>query len=83
MRFMQITGPGVYMPGEMKILSSDDGVNFKELGVVKNDIPDTESKLTFKRFELKLKTPVQTRFLRIIAPNTKKGYLFTDEIIVY
>ncbi|ODM55775.1 glycoside hydrolase family 20 protein [Elizabethkingia meningoseptica] len=83
MRFMQITGPGVYMPGEMKILSSDDGVNFKELGVVKNDIPDTESKLTFKRFELKLKTPVQTHFLRIIAPNTKKGYLFTDEIIVY
>lgn len=83
MRFMQITGPGVYMPGEMKILSSDDGVNFKELGVVKNDIPVTESKLTFKRFELKLKTPVQTRFLRIIAPNTKKGYLFTDEIIVY
>ncbi|OPC17465.1 beta-N-acetylhexosaminidase [Elizabethkingia meningoseptica] len=83
MRFMQITGPGVYMPGEMKILSSDDGVNFKELGVVKNDIPDTESKLTFKRFELKLKTPVQTHFLRIIARNTKKGYLFTDEIIVY
>ena len=83
MRFMQITGPGVYMPGEVKILYSDDGVNFKELGVVKNDIPDTESKLTFKRFELKLKTPVQTRFLRIIAPNTKKGYLFTDEIIVY
>ncbi|WP_087138253.1 family 20 glycosylhydrolase [Elizabethkingia meningoseptica] len=83
MCFMQITGPGVYMPGEMKILSSDDGVNFKELGVVKNDIPDTESKLTFKRFELKLKTPVQTHFLRIIAPNTKKGYLFTDEIIVY
>ncbi|WP_407481423.1 family 20 glycosylhydrolase [Elizabethkingia meningoseptica] len=83
MRFMQITGPGVYMPGEMKIFSSDDGVSFKELGVVKNDIPDTESKLTFKRFELKLKTPVQIRFLRIIAPNIKKGYLFTDEIIVY
>lgn len=83
MRFMQIIGPGVYMPGEMKVLVSDDGVAYKEIGVVKNDIPGTESKLTFKRFELKLKTPVQARYLKIITPNTKKGYLFTDEIIVY
>lgn len=83
MRFMQIIGPGVYMPGEMKVLVSDDGVGYKEIGIVKNDIPDTESKLTFKRFELKLKTPIQARYLKIIASNTKKGYLFTDEIIVY
>ncbi|MDV2449370.1 beta-N-acetylhexosaminidase [Elizabethkingia anophelis] len=83
MRFMQIIGPGVYMPGEMKVLVSDNGVAYKEIGIVKNDIPETESKLTFKRFELKLKTLVQTRYLKIIAPNTKKGYLFTDEIIVY
>ena len=83
MRFMQIIGPGVYMPGEMKVLVSDDGVAYKEIGIVKNDIPETESKLTFKRFELKLKTSVQARYLKIIAPNTKKGYLFTDEIIIY
>ena len=83
MRFMQIIGPGVYMPGEMKVLVSDDGVAYKEIGIVKNDIPETESKLTFKRFELKLKTPIQARYLKIIAPNIKKGYLFTDEIIVY
>jgi hexosaminidase len=35
MRFMQIIGPGVYMPGEMKVLVSDDGVAYKEIGIVK------------------------------------------------
>lgn len=38
MRFMQIIGPGVFMPGEMKVLVSDDGVGYKEIGIVKNDI---------------------------------------------
>ena len=71
------------MPGEMKVLVSDDGVGYKEIGIVKNDIPDTESKLTFKRFELKLKTPIQGKVSENYSSNTKKGYLFTDEIIVY
>ncbi len=83
MRFMQITGPGVYMPGEMKVLASDDGKNFTEIGIVKNDVPDTESKLTFKRFELQLEKPIEARYIKILAPNVKRGYLFTDEIMVY
>ena len=78
---------GVYMPGEMKVLVSDDGVAYKEIGLVKNDIPETESKLTFKRFELKLKTPVQARYLKIIALIQRKGIclqmklLFTNTYI--
>jgi hexosaminidase len=46
-------------------------------------ISDKEPKLTFKRFELKLDKAQQARYIKIKASNPKKGYLFTDEIIVY
>lgn len=83
MNFMQITGPGVYMPGEMRVFISDDNKDFEEIGVVKNDIPASQSRLTFKRFELKLDQPKNARYLRITTTNPGRGYLFTDEIIVY
>ncbi|QIH31990.1 family 20 glycosylhydrolase [Sphingobacterium sp. DR205] len=83
MNFMQMIGPGVYMPGEMEVLVSDNGRTFRSIGTVKNDVSDKESKLTFKRFELKLNKAQQARYIKIKASNPKKGYLFTDEIIVY
>lgn len=83
MNFMQMIGPGVYMPGEMEVLLSDNGRTFRKVGTVPNDISDKESKLTFKRFELKLAKAQQARYIKIKASNPKKGYLFTDEIIVY
>ncbi len=83
MNFMQMIGPGVYMPGEVEVLLSKDGVNYKSVGKVLNDISDTEPKLTFKRFEVKLDNPQTARFIQVKASNPKKGYLFTDEIIVY
>ncbi|MNI86462.1 F5/8 type C domain protein [compost metagenome] len=83
MNFMQMIGPGVYMPGEMEVLVSDNGRTFRSIGTVKNDVSDNESKLTFKRFELKLDKVQQARYIKVKASNPKKGYLFTDEIIVY
>ncbi|MNM81840.1 Beta-N-acetylhexosaminidase [compost metagenome] len=83
MNFMQMIGPGVYMPGEMEVLLSDNGRSYRKVGTVVNDISDKESKLTFKRFELKLDKAQQARYIKIKASNPKKGYLFTDEIIVY
>ena len=83
MNFMQMIGPGVYMPGELEVLLSDDGKVFKSAGIVINDISDQEAKLTFKRFELKLDSPQRARYIQVKASNPKRGYLFTDEIIVY
>lgn len=83
MRFMQLTGPGIYMPGEMEVLVSDNGRTFRKIGSVSNDISDQESKLTIKRFDLKLDKPQQARYIKIKASNPNKGFLFTDEIIVY
>ncbi|MDM1295101.1 family 20 glycosylhydrolase [Sphingobacterium sp. N143] len=83
MNFMQMIGPGVYMPGEMEVLLSDNGRTFRKVGTVVNDISDQDPKLIFKRFELKLNKVQQARYIKIKASNPKKGYLFTDEIIVY
>lgn len=83
MNFMQMIGPGVYMPGEMQVLLSEDGKQFQSVGAVLNDISDKESKLIIKRFELKLDKPLPARFVQVKATNPKRGYLFTDEIVVY
>lgn len=83
MNFMQITGPGVYMPGEMRVFISDDNKDYKEVGVAKNDVPPSESTLTFKRFEVALEQPEKARYVRIKTTNPGGGYVFTDEIIVY
>lgn len=83
MNFMQLTSPGIYMPGEVEVLFSTDGINYQTVGTVKNDVSDKESQLTFKRFELKLDQPISTRYIQVKATNPKRGYLFTDEIIVY
>lgn len=83
MNFMQMTGPGVYMPGQLEVFISDDGKAFRRLGAVDNDISDQDPKLTFKRFEVKTDTPVNARFVQVKASNPKRGYLFTDEIIIY
>lgn len=83
MNFMQTIGPGVYMPGEMEVLLSGDGRRYQPVGKVMNDVSPKEARLTFKRFELSLDQPVNARYIRVKASNPGKGYLFTDEIMVY
>jgi len=83
MNFMQMTGPGVYMPTEFKVFLSDNGQNFREVGVIKNTVPDDDPKLIIKRFDLKLAKSQPARYVKVIATNTKGGFLFADEIIVY
>ena len=80
--FMQLTGPGVYMPGSVEVSVSDDGQTFRPVQKVENDVPVSQARLTFKEFKFDLKQE-KARYVRVYAPNTQKGFLFTDEIIVY
>ncbi len=79
--FMQLTGPGVYMPPYVEVLLSADGQHFAPAQKVENDIPASHSRLAFKDFIFDLKGQ-KARYVRVKAP-TQKGFLFTDEIIVY
>ncbi|WP_143306745.1 glycoside hydrolase family 20 protein [Chitinophaga vietnamensis] len=80
--FMQLTGPGVYMPAFVEVLVSDDGTHFKKVQQVDNDIPVTDAALSFKDFKFRL-SGYKARYIRVHAKNAQKGFLFADEIIVY
>ena len=67
----------------MQVLLSSDGKNFQLACAAYNDISDKDSRLLFKRFDVKLEKPQQARYVQVKATNPERGYLFTDEIIVY
>lgn len=80
-RFMQLTGPGVYMPVKVEVALSDDNKNFIRADTVQTLTPTTETRLRFENYHFDLKGK-QARYIRIVAPHYK-GFLFTDEIKIY
>ncbi|AOM79822.1 family 20 glycosylhydrolase [Pedobacter steynii] len=81
-RFMQLTGPGVYMPANVTVAVSEDGKEFKTIQCLENDVPYTDASLRFKTFVFDLKGNT-ARYLRITGKNEKKGFMFSDEVVVY
>ncbi len=81
-RFMQQPGPGVYLPAFVEILLSDDGINFTSAEKKVNTISPKTPETIFKPFSFELGNK-SARFIRIKAPNTQGGFMFTDEVIVY
>jgi hexosaminidase len=80
--FMQQTGPSVFMPDFVEVSLSDDGRDFHKVKTINNDIPRTQSSLTFKDFQFDLSAE-KGRFIRVFARNGQYGFLFADEVIVY
>jgi len=78
--FMQVTGPGVYMPHYVEVSLSQDGSQFITLEKAMNDVPSTDPKLIFKTFEVSLKGQ-SARYVRFVA-KLQRGFLFADEIII-
>lgn len=79
--FMQLTGPGVFMPERVMIYTSEDGKDFTQIAEIWNDIPTTDSNLLFRSFDTIC--DVQARYIRFYAVRSKmRGFVFLDEIIV-
>lgn len=76
--FMQITGPGVWLPATVVISVSDDGENFRELTTIEHQQKNT-SGLSFKTFAWEGND--KARYVRYVA-RSFEGCLFTDEIII-
>ena len=76
--FMQIIGPGVWLPEKVTISVSDDGEHFIELITIDHKQKATPG-LSFKTFSWE--GDVLTRFVRYVA-KSHEGCLFTDEIII-
>lgn len=79
-RFMQLIGPGVYIPNSVSVFISDDNKNFMPTGKVVNDVSPTDSRLLFKTFSFDLKGE-KARYIRVKA-DIQRGFMFTDEIQV-
>ncbi|MFI3262083.1 MAG: family 20 glycosylhydrolase [Rikenellaceae bacterium] len=79
-RFMQLTGPGVYMPHYTKVYVSNDGKEYREVSEVKNDVPSSSSELIFKDFVSKFND--SARYIKFFSKN-QEGFQFLDEIVVY
>jgi hexosaminidase len=78
--FMQIIGPGVYMPRYIEVQTSVDGINYTNQGRDNNSVSPTESSLLFKDFKVLMK-PTAARYIKFVS-KLQSGFQFIDEIIV-
>ena len=79
--FMQLIGPGVFMPRKVDILVSEDGENFKLVQTVWNDVATTQEELSFKEFHTICNE--KARYVRYHAyRSTMRGFLFLDEVVI-
>ena len=79
--FMQITGPGVYMPDSVEVSLSNDENNFEKVLAINNDVPRNDRRLLFKDFTGSLGSKT-ARYVKVVAFNRSRGFIFTDEIII-
>ncbi|WP_339870018.1 family 20 glycosylhydrolase [uncultured Algoriphagus sp.] len=79
--FMQAAGPGVFMPEYLEVSISEDGENFESVLRIENDIPATEKQKVVKDFKGSLEGK-EARFIKVVAPNVQRGFLFVDELVI-
>ena len=79
--FMQICGPGVFMPKQVIISVSNDGKEFTELAKIDHQVVK-DDEVTFKNFAWE--GEVDARYVRYQASIDRNfgGFLFVDEIVI-
>lgn len=79
-KWIQLTGPGVYQPEKVEVLTSEDGKNFTSQGVIPTTIPQDKSDLTFQEYTFQGNW--KARYVQLKAQNPK-GFIFVDEIVIW
>jgi hexosaminidase len=54
----------IWLPKKVEFLASKDGKIFKSIGTLKHSISDNSSESIIKQFELKLKTPIEAKYIK-------------------
>ena len=80
--FMQICGPGVFMPAQVIVSVSNDGKEFTELKKIDHEVVKDDA-VTFTAFGWEGEA-TNARYVRYQAMHDKKfgGFLFVDEIVI-
>ena len=79
--FMQLIGPGVYMPEYVEVSLSEDGYLFENVLRIKNDVPESEQSLVIRKFSGKINETA--RYIKVFAKNKMGQFMFTDEFVIY
>ncbi|MDR3267598.1 MAG: family 20 glycosylhydrolase [Tannerella sp.] len=79
--FIQSVGPGILTPEYVEVSLSEDGIRFEKALVIKNDVPETDRQLIFKKFHGVMKKK-KARYIKVFAKNRDNRFLFTDELII-
>ena len=79
--FMQLVGPGVFMPEKVDVWVSENGVDFTLVSTIWNDISTSNPDLLFKSFDVVC--DCAARYVRYHAYRSPmRGFLFLDEVVV-
>ena len=79
--FMQLVGPGVFMPEKVDVWVSENGVDFTLVSTIWNDISTSNPDLLFKSFDVVC--DCVARYVRYHAYRSPmRGFLFLDEVVV-
>ena len=78
--FMQLTGPGVYMPEYVTVSVSEDGNTFQEVARIKNKVSIREKRLVIRDFTARFRA--RGRYVRLFAKK-HAGFQFLDEIVIW
>ena len=79
--FMQLAGPGVFMPSKADVYVSENGVDYVHVAEIWNETPATDPNLLFRSFDTVC--DVNARYVRYhAARSTMRGWLFLDEIVI-
>lgn len=79
-RFMQLTGPGVYMPARVEFSWSVNGKDYSAPVTVMNQVPEDQASLITEHYSVSVQD--RAKYIRIRAQNHKRGFLFADEVII-
>lgn len=78
--FMQLTGPGVYMPHYVAVSVSADGEQYQEVARISNQVSPEEKSLVIKDFTARFNA--RGRYVKFFAKR-QNGFQFIDEVVVY
>ena len=81
--FLHDPSAGAYLPGEVMVLFSDNGKNFREAGTVVTDMLPSEKFSHVKTYIFNFDATQTARYVRIVATNVHNALLLTDEVVVY
>ncbi|WP_074224606.1 glycoside hydrolase family 20 protein [Algoriphagus halophilus] len=79
--FMQVIGPGVFLPGSVEVSISGDGETYEKVLTLNHPISPEEKGLIFHHFDGSLEGK-RARYVQVVAKNTQSGFMFVDELVI-